>query len=112
MKTIITDDDVEAALSGLFDHAGEAAKRRAERIYMEEYRKVVKAEEMAKSNETAVGAQERFAYASDNYKEHLDAMRIAIELDERARFKMQAFTATIEAWRTQESNLRAMGKMQ
>lgn len=111
MKTIISDDDVEAALSGLFDHAGEAAKRRAERLYMEEYRKVVKAEEMGKSNASTIGEQERQAYASENYKEHLDAMRTAIELDERARFKMQAFAATIDAWRTQESNLRAMGKM-
>ena len=111
MKTIISEEDVEAALTGLFDNAGEAAKRRAERLYLEEYRKVVKAEEMGKSNETAVGAQERHAYASEAYKSHLAAMRSAIELDERARFKMTAYSATIDAWRTQESNQRAMGKI-
>lgn len=111
MKTIISEEDVEAALTGLFDNAGEAAKRRAERLYLEEYRKVVKAEEMGKSNESAVGAQERHAYASEAYKAHLLAMKAAIELDERARFKMTAYSATIDAWRTQESNQRAMGKI-
>ena len=109
---MISDEEIEKALDYLRDNSTPAAQARANRIYMEEYRKVVKAQLMGKSNETAVGAQERFAYAHEDYNKHLEAMRTAIEMDERHRFLLQAASAKIDAWRTEQSNYRAMGKIQ
>jgi hypothetical protein len=105
---MISDDDIEKALDYLRDHAPLAAKAIAESWYMQDYRKVVKAEEMTKCNETAVNAQERFAYSSDVYKEHLVATMTAIEKEQTERFLLKAAEAKIEAWRSQQANYRAM----
>jgi hypothetical protein len=107
-----SDEAAQKALNFLQFQAGEAAISRANRIYMEEFRKTIKANCMAASQEKALAAQERDAYASPEYIAHLEAMRAAIELDEVHRWKMVAAQATIEAWRTHQANHRGLLKMQ
>lgn len=107
---MITDEDVEKAVEFLRENARIAAQARANRIYMEEFRKVVKAEVMVANKELPLGAQEREAYDSTRYAEHLLALKTAVEEDEFFRWKMVAAEAKIEAWRTQQANLRAEGK--
>jgi hypothetical protein len=109
---IVKDELVQKALDHLRLNAGEAAKARAERIYMEEYRKTIKANVMMRHLDTSVAAQEREAYASQDYKDHLIALRDAVERDETFRWKMVAAEATIEAWRTEQANRRSEGKLQ
>jgi 16S rRNA G966 N2-methylase RsmD len=104
---MISDDDIEKALDFLRNNATKAAKAKAERAYMEEYRKVVKAQLMREHDDKALGAQEAIAYADPRYKQHLEAMREAIERDEYNRWMLTAAEAKIEAWRTQSSNQRA-----
>jgi hypothetical protein len=104
----ITEQEIEKALDYLRDNAAAAAQARANRIYMEEFRKVVKAQIMEECNETATNAQERFAYADPRYTKHLDAMRTAIFEDEKHRFMLAAAQAKIDAWRTQQATERAM----
>ena len=108
---IITDEDVEKALNRLRFHAGNAAIAKAERIYMEEYRKCVKANIMQKHLDLPVSAQEREAYASQEYIDHLKVMRDAIERDELCRWQMIAAQAVIEAWRTCSANQRGESKI-
>lgn len=108
---MITDDDIEKALDYLRDNAAKAAKAKAERIYMEEYRKVVKSQIMRENDNLALGAQEAIAYSDERYKQHLQAMRDAIDRDEYHRWMLIAAEAKIEAWRTQSSNSRAQGKV-
>lgn len=105
---MISDDDIEKALDYLRDNAAKAAKSKAERIYMEEYRKTVKGQIMRENDDKPLGAQEAIAYADPRYKQHLEAMREAIERDEYHRWMLIAAEAKIEAWRTQSSNSRAM----
>ena len=93
------------------DSATKAAKAKAERIYMEEYRHVVKSQIMRENDDRPLGAQEAIAYADPRYGQHLKAMREAIEADEYHRWMLTAAEAKIEAWRTQQSNARAMGKL-
>jgi hypothetical protein len=107
-RSFITEQEIERALSYLRDNADAAAKARAERIYVEEYRKTVKAIIMKEHADKPLMAQEREAYADDRYVSHLDAIREAVALDERHRFLLAAAEAKIEAWRTQSSNERAM----
>lgn len=107
----INDEDVQKALDFLRFQAPQAAKAKAERIYMEEYRKSIKASVMQKHLSMPVSAQEREAYNSNEYKSHLDVMRTAIESDELFRWKMVAAQAVIEAWRTSSANDRGQSKI-
>jgi hypothetical protein len=106
-RTFITDDEIDRALDYLRDNADEAAKARAERVYVEEYRKVVKAQIMKENGTMTAVLQEREAYADPRYAAHLDAIREAVQRDEKCRFMLSAAEAKIEAWRTQSSNERA-----
>ena len=110
---MITEAEIEKALDYLRDNADECAKWKAERVYVTEYRKTVKAELMNDAAETARTAVEReqYAYSSMRYKEHLEAIKEAVYRDEKHRFLMLAAQAKIDAWRTEQSNQRAMGKI-
>lgn len=105
---MISDEDVEKAIDYLRDNADNAAKARAERIYMEEFRKSLKALIMKDHIDATVSAQEREAYADPRYQTHLEALRQAVYRDEKARFMRIAAEAKIEAWRTSSANQRAI----
>lgn len=104
---MIQDDDIEKAVEYLRANSSKAAQAKAERIYMEEFRKVVKAQLMREALNDSLGAQESRAYSEDRYIQHLKAMREAIERDEYHRWMMVAAQAKIEAWRSQQANMRA-----
>lgn len=107
-RTFITEDEIDRALDYLRDNADEAAKARAERVYVEEYRKTIKATLMKEHDGKSAVIQEREAYADPRYVQHLEAIREAVFRDEKLRFLKEAAQAKIEAWRTQSSNYRAM----
>lgn len=109
---MIDDDKVHDALEYLRKNAPKAAEARAHKIYMEEFRKTVKAQAMAQFNNLPVSAQEREAYRSEEYKAHLKALEAAVYQDELNRWGMVAATSVIDAWRTQNANHRGMGKIQ
>lgn len=104
---MITDKEIEEALEYLRTNGKKAAQAKAERIYLEEYRKVVKAQIMREYDNKPLGAQEAIAYSDPRYTEHLKVMKEAIERDEYHRWAQTAAEAKIEAWRTQSSNQRA-----
>ena len=89
------------------------AQAEANKVYMEELRKTIKAEQMIEAenlgHKTAV-MQEREAYASTKYKEHLRALQQAVEVREELRWMLIAAQARIEVWRTQEASNRAEGR--
>ena len=108
---MITDAEIEKSVDYLRDNARKAAQAKAERIYLEEYRKVVKALLMREVASESLGGQEARAYADKRYTTHLDALQGAIERDEYHRWMMVAAQAKIEAWRTQQSTQRVLGKL-
>ena len=107
----ITDDEIYRALDYLRDNAEKAALARANRIYLEEYRKSKKAMLMKESKVEAISAQERDAYAHPEYLEFLEGLRVAVFEDEKHRFLLQAASAKIDAWRSEQANQRVMGKI-
>ncbi len=107
---MITDAEIDKALAYLRDTAEVAAKARATRLYLEDYSRVLKATIMSEHLAEPVNAQERHAYSDVRYKNHLEALKLAIFEDEKARFLRDAAGARIEAWRTYQANLRAEGK--
>lgn len=103
---MVSDLQAENALEYLRMNASKAAHARANREYMSEYRKAVKSNIMQLHIDKPLAAQEREAYASKEYKDHLEAMREAIEVDEFCRWGMVAASATLDAWRTAQANKR------
>ena len=104
----VSDDDIEKAVNWLKNNSDTSAKYKAERIYLEEYRKSLKALIMKDHVDLPVSAQEREAYADSRYINHLKAMKIAIEKDEKQRFLRVSCEAKIEAWRSMSANLRSI----
>ena len=74
-KQLITDEDVDKAVDFLRNTAEQSAKYKAERVYLDEYRKSLKALLMKNHLDLPVSAQEREAYASPVYIQHLEAWR-------------------------------------
>jgi hypothetical protein len=105
------DIDPNRAVDFIRDNGKVYAQAKAERIYMEEYRKSLKAILMKQSMETAVNAQEREAYSHPDYVKLLQGLRDAVEIEERLRWEMVAAQARVEVWRSQEASNRAMDKI-
>lgn len=108
---MVTDEQAQKALDFLIANAGKAAKARAERVYCEEWRKSIKSIQMQQWEGKAIGIQERNAYASDEYRQHLEALKEAVMVDEKCRWSMIAAQATLDAWRTQQANKRTEAKV-
>lgn len=106
---MITQEDAERAVDWLKKHAGKMAQARAERLYLEQWIKTVKAT-LQQEHGGAASASEIHALASPKYLASLQAYKEAILADENYRFRVAAAEAQIEAWRSQESTRRAEGK--
>ena len=102
-----------AALDYLRDNAVPYAQARANRTYLEEYRKTQKAllmQAAEMNGVNAISAQERDAYAAPEYVSHLVALKDAVEAEETLRWLFVAAQARIEAWRSLESSRRIEAK--
>ena len=107
-KNIIIEKDVEDAINWLKNNEKKCAEHRANRRYLEEYSKSLKAILMKKFTDLPISAQELEALSNESYLEHIKSVRQAVFLDEKYRFKAKTQETIIEAWRTQEANLRAI----
>jgi len=109
----IPDEKVQEALDYLNNSCVDAARASAERIYVEEYKKVVLARLMKETTgfNTTAASQERDALASDDYAAHLEVIKHAVMNEREHLFRRIAAEATIESWRTQSSNERGAEKL-
>jgi hypothetical protein len=107
---MIKEEDIDRALAYLRDNAEKDAQARANRLYMQEWIKVVKAQQQSMSAASSVAASEIEAMCSESYKVALDAYKTSIEMDEKARFLREAASAKIEVFRTEQATRRAEGK--
>jgi hypothetical protein len=97
---MISQKDVERALDFLRDSAEQAAINKSNRVYVEDYLKVIKANIMANHADKPVNAQEREAYTHPEYVAHLQAIKEAVYEDEKLRFLIDAAKCKISAWQT------------
>ena len=102
--------DPHAAVDYIIKHAKQFANAKAQRVFLEEFRKSKKALLMKQSIEGALGAQERDAYAHAEYVELLKGLRQAIEIEEKLRWDLIAAQARVDIWRTEQANRRNEGK--
>jgi len=97
----------------LLKNAGKYAKAKSERIYIEEFRKSKKALLMQMAQLKGVetmAAQERDAYANEEYQELLEGLKIAVETEEKLRWQMLAAQLKVDIWRTEQANNRLIDK--
>lgn len=102
------------ALETIKELTGPHAQAKANRTYIEHFRKSKKALLMIQAEREGhktAAMQERFAYAHPEYVELLEGMRAAVEEEERLRFQIVAAQAAIEIWRTKAANARAEHKV-
>jgi hypothetical protein len=87
------------------------AKARAAYEFTEKQLKVTLARAQLKAEGKTVGEREATALASSDYAKALEAFRAVAEVYHVARDRREAAAAIIDAWRTQQSDLRAMGRV-
>ena len=103
---MVSEEQAERAVDWIRDNAQALAEARAQRVYLEEFRKSKKAILYQQAGEAPVAEREAYAYAHPDYMAVLDGLRAAVEQEERLRWLMVAAQARIETWRTQSANER------
>ena len=103
--------DPDRAVDYILAHAGQFAAAKAQRVYLEEFRKSQKALLMAQSPAKAANEREQFAYAHPEYAALLEGLRAAVEVEEKLRWDLIAAQARIEIWRTKCANNRHQDKV-
>jgi len=94
------------AIQYIIDTAPLYAKAKADRMYLEEFRKSRRSQLMAQAGTEVLGKQETYAYAHQDYIEILEGIRQAVETEEKYRWLMTAAQARIECWRTEMFSAR------
>jgi hypothetical protein len=87
------------------------AEAEANRIYLLEYRKSLKAILMSQAEADAPGMalqkQERFAYSHKDYLELLQGIKAAVYESAKLRHQIKVMDTRFETWRTKQATLRA-----
>lgn len=105
----ISDPQIQAAFDVL--HSQEHAKARAAYEYAEKRLKVAFASARQAANGKTVGDRDDTAQTSESYQAALKAFHLIAENYYSARDRRDAASAVIDAWRTQQSDMRAMGRV-
>lgn len=107
--SLVTDKDVEQALTILADEAGAAS--RAAHEYFDSLTKSVLAELMQESNETSAAAKEAWARAQPKFIDHLKQVGKFAREDYSYRQRYAAADAKIRIWQTMSANSRGMERV-
>lgn len=106
----IRDETVHAAFDALEAHAQPAAAARAMRERRDEERRQAKAKAFLHATGT-VAEREAKSLLDEGYLQACERYYAAVEDDEEYRNTRSKCEAIIEAWRTVQSNFRAMGRI-
>ena len=82
------------------------AKAKAERVYIEHFRKSKKAILMVQSDAKTATEREQYAYSHPEYVQLLEGLRAATEIEEKCRWALEKFKIEFEHWRTLQANER------
>ena len=97
------------AIEYIIENAPKFAEAKAQRIYLEEFRKTKKAllmkEALARGIDSAV-AQEREAYAHIEYADLLRGLMVAIEKEETLKLMLVAAQMKADIWRSEQASER------
>lgn len=103
--------DPQLAVDFIIKTAPVYAKARAERVYLEEFRKSKKALLMQASAQKTAALQERDAYAHQDYQDLLAALKVSVEIEENARWQMIAAQTRVDVWRSENASNRTIERV-
>ncbi len=108
----MTDEiNIFRVLDYIRDNASKYAQAKANRAYLEEFRKSKKAILFSQAPQGTVVDREAYAYSHPEYLELLDGLKVAVEMEAYMKTMLDAAHLKAEAWRTLESNKRAEGRI-
>lgn len=110
MRFTIRDETVHAAFDALESHAQPAAAAKAMRERREDEKKAAKARAFLRAT-GSVAERDAQSLLDEEYRQACERFYAAVEADEEYRNQRSKCEAIIEAWRTVQSNYRAMGKV-
>ena len=99
-------DDPHKAIDHIFRTGKLYAEAKANRVYLDQFRKSKKAMLIQESPKGKVQDRESYAYAHDDYLAILNGLKEAVELEEMYRFELKAAELRVEIYRTQQANGR------
>jgi hypothetical protein len=102
------DIDPNKAVDEILKNRNKFAKAKAERVYLEEFRKSKKAILFQQAPSGTMAEKEAYAYSHNDYLLLLDGLKEAVEVEESLRWMLTAAQARIEIWRTNSANNRAL----
>ena len=111
MNTMNEEINIFKVLDFIRDNAKKYAKAKADRVYIEEFRKSKKALLYQESPAGTIAEKEAYAYAHKDYQELLDGLRVAVEQEEGLRWQIEAAKLKAEVWRSLEANKRVEAKI-
>lgn len=106
MSTLHPNDAIEFMIK----NSPKFAEAKANRIYLENYLKVVKATLALKCNESTVARAEQYALAHPEYKVVLDGLKVAVEQEEHLKWWLISAQARVDVWRTEEASNRGIDR--
>jgi hypothetical protein len=108
---LIPDEAVQAAFDYLDEHAAQAGAAAAERERSHYGLKIAFGRLFSQAPEGSVAAKEAWVHAHIDYQAAVDAHCAAVKRHEDFRNRNSKASAIIDAWRTQSSNQRTMGRV-
>ena len=104
---MITENQVQQALDWMIKNEDALAEAKAAYHDLDRFSKTIKAELMSKiSSNMSVAARETEALANEEYKTHLDNLRIAEEQYLKLEYKMDHNKLICQLWQTISANKR------
>jgi hypothetical protein len=98
--------DPDKAVDYIIANAGKFAAAKAQRVYLEEFRKSKKALLMAQSQAKTAVEREQYAYGHEDYLGLLGGLKAAVEVEEHLKWDLEAARLRVEIWRTKSANNR------
>ena len=99
------------AIEYIWENAPAYAKAKGELAHLEAYKSSLKAILMKRSGESAIGAQEREAYAHEDYQELCTGIGAATEQAELLKWRLTSAQMRFDAWRSEQANNRNIDKV-
>ena len=103
---MIDEQSAEKARDWMRDNAVVHGQAVADKLYIEDFKKVKLAKLFLESPEDTVAAKDAWAYSHPEYKELLDGLKAAREKELELKHKNEAAQATVDVWQTISANNR------
>lgn len=102
--------DPHDAVDFIIANASKFADAKAQRVYLQEFRKSKKALLMAQSPAKTSAEREQYAYGHEDYLALLGGIKAAIQIEEDLSWKLEAAKIRVDIWRSQEASNRGQDR--